>query len=43
MYKKLDNDTWEEYINEYASLDTNISVKQFCKNRNINPSQFFLS
>ena len=41
MYIKLDNDTWEKYINEYFSLENKISIKQFCKDRNINPSQFF--
>ena len=41
MYIKLNNDTWEKYINEYFSLENKISIKQFCKERNINPSQFF--
>jgi len=31
MYIKLNNDGWEEYINEYFSLDNKISIKQFCK------------
>ncbi|SFU50373.1 hypothetical protein SAMN04487886_104221 [Clostridium sp. DSM 8431] len=31
MYIKLDNDTWEKYIEEYFSLDKKISIKQFCK------------
>ena len=38
MYKKLDNATWEKYINEYFSLDNKISIKQFCKDNNINSS-----
>ena len=38
MYIKLDNDTLEKYINEYFSLENKISIKQFCKDRNINPS-----
>ena len=41
MYQKLDNAAWEKYINEYFSLDKKISIKSFCKERNINPSQFF--
>ena len=41
MYQKLDNTTWEKYINEYSSLDKKISIKSFCKEHNINPSQFF--
>lgn len=41
MYQKLDNATWEEYINKYSSLDKKISIKSFCKEHNINPSQFF--
>ena len=41
MYQKLDNATWEKYINEYFSLDKKISIKSFCKEHNINPSQFF--
>ena len=41
MYQKLDNAAWEKYINEYSSLDNKISIKIFCQERNINPSQFF--
>ena len=41
MYQKLDNAAWEKYINEYSSLDNKISIKSFCQDRNINPSQFF--
>lgn len=41
MYIKLDNDAWEKYIEYYSCLDKKISIKQFCKERNINPSQFF--
>ena len=41
MYQKLDNAAWEKYINEYSSLDKKISIKSFCQERNINPSQFF--
>lgn len=41
MYQKLDNAAWEKYINEYSSLDNKISIKSFCQERNINPSQFF--
>ena len=41
MYQKLDNAAWEKYINEYSSLDKKISIKSFCKERNINSSQFF--
>lgn len=41
MYQKLDNTAWEKYINEYSSLEEKTSIKSFCKERNINPSQFF--
>ena len=41
MYQKLDNAAWEKYINEYSSLDKKVSIKSFCQERNINPSQFF--
>ena len=41
MYQKLDNAAWEKYINEYSSLEEKTSIKSFCKERNINPSQFF--
>ena len=40
MYQKLDNAAWEKYINEYSSLDNKISIKSFCQERNINPSQY---
>ena len=42
MYIKLNNDTWEKYINEYFSLNNKISIKEFCKDRNINPSNSFI-
>ena len=41
MYQKLDYATWEKYINEYSCLDKKISMKSFCKEHNINLSQFF--
>ena len=41
MYQKLDNAAWEKYINEYSSLEEKTSIKSFCKERNINHSQFF--
>ena len=41
MYQKLDNAAGEKYINEYSSLDKKVSIKSFCQERNINPSQFF--
>ena len=41
MYQKLDNAAWVKYINEYSSLEEKTSIKSFCKERNINHSQFF--
>ncbi|MCY6958462.1 hypothetical protein [Clostridium brassicae] len=40
MYRKLDNDTWEEYLNKFNSIKDTITVKDFCAENNLNKSQF---
>lgn len=41
MYKKLDNDAWEEYLNKFNSVKDTITVKDFCAENNLNKSQFY--
>ncbi|WP_138205550.1 IS66 family insertion sequence element accessory protein TnpA [Haloimpatiens lingqiaonensis] len=41
MYRKLDNDTWEEYLNKFNSVKDTITVKDFCAENNLNKSQFY--
>lgn len=41
MYKKLDNEAWEEYLNKFNSIEGTITVKDFCMENNINKSQFY--
>ncbi|WMJ79175.1 hypothetical protein RBU49_09755 [Clostridium sp. MB40-C1] len=41
MYRKLDNDTWEEYLNKFNSIKDTITVKDFCAENNLNKSQFY--
>lgn len=41
MYRKLDNDTWEEYLNRFSSTKGTITVKDFCIENNLNKSQFY--
>ena len=41
MYKKLDNDAWEEYLNKYKSIKQSITVKDFCSENNLNKGQFY--
>lgn len=41
MYRKLDNDAWEEYLNKFNSIKDAITVKDFCTENNLNKSQFY--
>jgi hypothetical protein len=41
MYRKLDNDAWEEYLNKFKSIKDTITVKDFCNENNLNKSQFY--
>ena len=41
MYKKLDNNGWLEYLEEFNSIKDTISLKDFCIKHNINKSQFY--
>ncbi|WP_138205010.1 hypothetical protein [Haloimpatiens lingqiaonensis] len=41
MYRKLDNDAWEEYLNKFNSIKDTITVKDFCAENNLNKSQFY--
>lgn len=41
MYKKLDNETWEEYLNKFNSIKGTVTVKDFCNENNISKSQFY--
>jgi len=41
MYRKLDNDSWEEYLNKFNSVKDTITVKDFCAENNLNKSQFY--
>lgn len=41
MYKKLDNDTWEEYLKKFNEVKNTITAKDFCAENNLNKSQFY--
>ena len=41
MSRKLDNDTWEEYIYKFASYKGTITVKDFCIDNNLSKTQFY--
>lgn len=41
MYKKLDNDAWEEYLNKFKPVKDTITVKDFCAENNLNKNQFY--
>lgn len=41
MYRKLDNSTWEKYINKFTSCNGAITVKDFCIENKISKSQFY--
>lgn len=30
MYKKLDNSTWEEYLDKFEPIKDTTTVKEFC-------------
>lgn len=41
MYKKLSNEDWEKYINEYYDNNQDINIKDYCIKHNLNKSQFY--
>ena len=41
MHKKLDNNTWKEYLDKFNSLEKIITVKDFCAEHNLNKTQFY--
>ena len=41
MLNKLDNATWEEYINNFNALEGSITVKDFCTKNQISKTQFY--
>ncbi|WP_164704121.1 IS66 family insertion sequence element accessory protein TnpA [Clostridium isatidis] len=41
MSRKLDNATWEEYINKFDACKGTITVKDFCIENKLTKSQFY--
>ena len=41
MSRKLDNATWEEYINKFNSYEGTVTVKDFCIENKLTKSQFY--
>jgi hypothetical protein len=41
MSRKLDNATWEEYINKFHAYKGTITVKDFCIENKLTKSQFY--
>ena len=41
MYKKLTNEAWEKYINEYYIHHRDMKVKDYCIQNNLNKNQFY--
>lgn len=41
MYKKLDNSTWEEYLDKFEYIKDTTTVKEFCSENHLNKSQFY--
>ncbi len=41
MSRKLDNATWEEYINKFDSHKGTVTVKDFCIENKLTKSQFY--
>jgi len=41
MSRKLDNATWEEYINKFDSYKGTVTVKDFCIENKLTKSQFY--
>ena len=41
MYKKLNNEGWEKYINEYYDHHQDMNIKDYCILHNLNKSQFY--
>lgn len=41
MSRKLDNSSWEEYINKFDSYKGTITLKDFCIENELSKSQFY--
>ena len=41
MFRKLDNATWEEYINKFSDCKGTVTVKDFCRENKLTKSQFY--
>ncbi|MCT8978870.1 hypothetical protein N4T77_20030 [Clostridium sp. CX1] len=41
MSTKLDNATWEEYINKFEACKDELTVKDFCIENKLSKSQFY--
>ncbi|WP_139903751.1 IS66 family insertion sequence element accessory protein TnpA [Clostridium thermarum] len=41
MSRRLDNATWEEYINKFDACNGTITVKDFCLENKLTKSQFY--
>lgn len=41
MYKKLNNEAWEQAINKYYSDNQELTIKDYCFENNLNKSQFY--
>ena len=41
MSRKLDNATWEEYVNKFDACKGEITVKDFCIENKLTKSQFY--
>ena len=41
MSRKLDNSTWEEYINKFDACKSAVTVKDFCIENKLTKSQFY--
>lgn len=41
MSRKLDNASWEEYINKFASYKGTLTLKDFCIENKLYKSQFY--
>ena len=41
MYRKLDNESWKECINDYMNNQDKLTVPQYCKMHNLRKEQFY--
>lgn len=41
MYKKLNNAAWEQAINKFYSDYSELTIKDYCLDNNLNKSQFY--